>query len=255
MADHAAKEIRPMPRRRECRNAAATVTTNSTRTRIFGNHQIVLLRHHRPQLVDDEVRVIRAHRVVLKRPIAPRLIARLRTRHTARIHKQPDRYRQLLLVNEIIKHNRHARVSVLAHKPAAVLKHHQICRQLRIILRRDVHPVRPCRTGKRLAVVPCTLNHLAARHAVPPLRIRPRSIIRGPQKAAGKEKKKNRSHEQSVSRLSVTIGVNQDWIVPIRSPTFAYSSRCWADCSSKSSASCTRPGSKSVSVAEPPKAK
>ena len=221
MADHAAKEIRPMPRRRECRNAAAAVTTNSTRTRILGNHQIVLLRHHRPQLVDDEVRVIRAHRVVLKRPIAPRLITRLRSRHTARIHKQPDRHRQFLPVNKIIKHSRHTRVPVLAHKPAAVLKHHQICRTLRIVLRRNVYPVRARSAGKRLAVVPCTQDHLATRNAVSVLRIRPGTIISSRQQAASEEKKKSRSHKQSVSRLSAATGDYQGRIVPIRSPTFA----------------------------------
>ena len=173
-----------MPSRRERRDAAAAVTADRARRRLLSDHKVMLLGHHRPYFLDDKIGIIRAHCVVLKRPVAARLITRLSTRHTARVYKQPDRHRQFLPMNEIIKNNRNPRVTVLAYKPATILKHHQVCRLLRIVLGRNIHPIRACRAGERLAVIPSPLNDLPLRHPFLPLGIRPGTIIGRSQKAA-----------------------------------------------------------------------
>ena len=65
------------------------------------------------KLIDQEIGVAVAERIVFERPIAAVLGAGLRGGNRAGIHEDGDRHRHRLLMNQIVEDDRHAKVAVL----------------------------------------------------------------------------------------------------------------------------------------------
>ena len=127
---HAAERIRPVPCRREGRDAPAAAAGHAAVVAIRREVQAVFLRHEWQQFLNKEAHVVAVHSVVFKVAVAPPHCPLHRRRHLAGPHEDADHHRHFLRRDHRLHHRLLARI-------VAVGLHIHARRFRRIVLRRD----------------------------------------------------------------------------------------------------------------------
>ena len=94
-AIHATEGLRPMPRRREGRDAAAAAAGYAAVVAVGGEVELVFLRHEGQQFIDEEAHIFIAHAVVFEIAIAASQSALHWRGHFAGPHEDADRHGHL----------------------------------------------------------------------------------------------------------------------------------------------------------------
>ena len=147
-AQHFAKFIRALPRKRPGTNPSRTRPANRASVRVFG--QIVLLLDVRQNFFEQKSRVSVAKRIIFKTPVArrrigcaigsqPWFLARLCWK-IAGIDEEANCDGHFLFVDQIVENSRHSISAIRFKIPTAILKNHHAGRFIRGILRRDINP-------------------------------------------------------------------------------------------------------------------
>ena len=112
-----------LPSNGESTDAARRDSADRSLRRVAGNIQS--FQRDRQEIVDQKVRIPITHRVVLERPIAAIFCSGCRFDDIARIHKHRDRHWHLLLMNQVVKHDRYAKPALGIRVSATIHEHHQ----------------------------------------------------------------------------------------------------------------------------------
>src|ERR1039457_5901039 len=150
VAQHFSEVARPLPRHGESGDGARTRPADAMALGIL--RYVVLLVEQRKQLIYDDARVLIVQSVVLSGPvrvaIAPLAGGRLRLiGAAARIDKNPDHYRNLAAVDQVVHYGLRADIAFRSHKSLPVVVNHQAGRHGRAVLRRHIDPVGMLRPG------------------------------------------------------------------------------------------------------------
>src|SRR5205823_6574046 len=108
VAEHFAEFIGPLPRDGPGADTPRADTANGPAVRVFG--EVQFLADFRQDFFEQEAGVLIAQRIVFEAAIAARLLARLGRRHFARIDEDADGRWHFLLRDEIVEHDRHAKL-------------------------------------------------------------------------------------------------------------------------------------------------
>ena len=143
---HAAEGLRPVPRRREGRNAAAATARDTAVVAISGQLQVKLLRHKGQQFIIEETHILIAHAIILQITVTPVHRAFHRCRQRARLHKDANGHRHLLRGDECLQEG-------LLPCVVPIRLHIHTRRLGAIVLRRNEYRHIAHRAGKNLALV------------------------------------------------------------------------------------------------------
>ncbi len=167
VADHLAELVRPFPGRRKGADAAGAVAADRASGRIVRQFHGVTLLNLGQDLLQQELHILTAERVVFETAVLAGLAALARRRHDAGIDEDPGHRGQFLRMDQVVEDHRNPERTLLVHHAAAVLKHHERQRRLSIIAGRRVDPDVADRSFEDPAG-PLELLDFAARNAVLP---------------------------------------------------------------------------------------
>ena len=159
LREHLAELVGPFPRDGEGADRAAAHAADGALVGVVGELDGVLLRDEGQQLVDEELGVGAAERIVLEAAVAA-----VRAAH-AGVDEDADGHRHLSLGDEVVEDDGDALLAGLADVAAAVLEDHERGRLGAVVLRRDVDPAIARGLGEDLRIGEGELLDPALRHA------------------------------------------------------------------------------------------
>ena len=113
------------------------------------------------EFLDDEIRVLVIHCIVFERAIFSYLVAGFRRGNDAGVDEKSHCHWKFTTMDQVVEHDRHAGMTVLAQEPTPVLKHHQVGWLRSVVLCRDVDPVIAFCAWEVFAVRPLGLDNPA----------------------------------------------------------------------------------------------
>ena len=175
--DHAAELVGPVPRRHERGHGARTRPGESPIVRIA--RQVVLLGHLGNHLANQKAGEAIAQRIVFEDALIA-VLRRVRNRRQhARVDEDSDHRRQLFAGDQVIEHHRHA--LAVADGAAAIHIDHERRGLTRVILCRDINPIRVRRARIKLARLQLVFGHRPLGNAVVRLGVgTERVVLRAP---------------------------------------------------------------------------